>query len=263
MLCAFILLFYFTAVSQSVVIIASGGAGFTQLEPTPFSNSYSVTASNIPSGVTPTYQWVATGGTITLGSTSQACTVQWNNTPDNTSAKSIKINYTYTSGSTPTTLTDTKTITVKHIGTIGNIAINGTNVSNGGTFSNLPCGTGSITVASAVPATFPNSSVIYTWTLPSGWTTANTTTTTNSISVTPNLSGAGSVSVSARRSDGTTTQSASITVTRPTVASTAPTISSFGTAQGTLTGVRLLCSNTTFTNSASANATEYRWTTTG
>jgi hypothetical protein len=187
--------------------------------------------------------------------------VNWNNTNNvGANIKSITIKIKNSSGAF--VAEDTRTITVKHIGTIGSINVNGTNVGDGGS-SNLPCGTGSITISSAVPATDPSSAVSYNWALPSGWTTANTTTTTNSITVTPSTNGGGNVGVTANRTDGTTTQSASITVTRPTVPQNPPLITSFGAAQGTMGGGVLLCTNANFTNSTVNEATEYRWSTTG
>jgi hypothetical protein len=77
------------------------------------------------------------------------------------------------------------------------------------------------------------------------------------------LNGGGNISVSVRRSDGSTTKSASISVSRPIVANEAPSITSFGSGQGTLTSLILLCSSTNFTNNSINNAQEYRWVATG
>lgn len=193
-------------------------------------------------------------GTVSSPNNNQNPTVQWDNTPDNTNAKNLKVTISYVSNGSTVTRSDTKNITIKHIGKIDNISVNGTNVSSGGTFANLPCGTSNINISSAIPTTYPNSSIIYSWTIPANWSTPNLTTSTNSINVTPDLSGFGNISVSARRNDGMVMQTATISISRNNVASTAPSITSFGSGQGTLTSAILLCSSTNFTNNSINNA---------
>lgn len=157
MLCAFT--FSFTGFTQSVTITSSGG--FTDFEPKSVSNSFSAQTSNVPNNVTITYAWIATGGTVSSPNNNPNPTVQWDNTPDNTNAKNLKVTISYVLNGSTVTRSDTKNITIKHIGKINNISVNGTNVSSGGTFANLPCGTSNINISSAIPTTYPNSSIIY------------------------------------------------------------------------------------------------------
>jgi hypothetical protein len=212
-LCAFLFFIPILSFSQTTVSIFSGftdAQAFTAVEPGPGSDKrivYNSSVGNFPSGGS--YEWSVANGSI-LGNVNYQdfVNVNWDNTNNvGANIKSISIKIKNSSGAI--VAEDTRTITVKHIGTIGSISVNGTNVGNGGS-SNLPCGTGNITISSAVPATDPSSAVSYNWSLPSGWSTANTTTTSNSITVTPSTNGGGNVSVTANRTDGTTTQSASI-----------------------------------------------------
>lgn len=256
------------AQAPSVSISDNGGGGYTLLEPTPASYGYACLVSNLPDGAKDfSYTWSATGSETLTNGTTANCIVNWKNTPDNTDSKSITITFKYklSNGTNATALTATKTITVKHIGTIGYIALNGTTVSAGGTYSNLPCAISTITVSCPIPATYPNSSIKYYWSKPSGWTIPGgvTTTYTNSITLTTNQAGGGVISVTASRTDGTTYQQAQITVTRPQF--TTPTVSNYGTSQG-IYGVgvsdRVLCGTTTF-QVTGGNGTSYSWQTTG
>ena len=157
---------------------------------------------------------------------------------------------------------DEKTVTVKFIGNVNSIFINGNETGNGGS-QVLGCSTNNVTVSSSIPDTNPSVSLVYSWTFPSGWSPSTATTSINSVAVTPNISGEGNILVNVRRSDGTTSKSATISISRPKVASTAPSITSFGSGQGTLTSEILLCSSTNFTNNSINNAQEYRWFATG
>lgn len=157
---------------------------------------------------------------------------------------------------------DEKTVTVKFIGNVNSIFINGNETGNGGS-QVLGCSTNNVTVSSSIPDTNPSVSLVYSWTFPSGWSPSTATTSINSVAVTPNISGEGNILINVRRSDGTTSKSATISISRPKVASTAPSITSFGSGQGTLTSEILLCSSTNFTNNSINNAQEYRWFATG
>ena len=195
---------------------------------------------------------------------SQTCTVQWNNTADNTNPKKIAVTVTYTYSVTVNNTTESRQgpntqsspITVRHIGSIGNIAINGTTVAKGGTYNELACATSSITVSAATPSTFPSQAVEYRWVLPNGWTTPNSTTSSNTITVTPNLAGGGLITVFAKRIDSYVEQSASILITRPQFST--PTFTSYGTSQAGSFDERILCSATTF-EVTGGNATGYLW----
>jgi hypothetical protein len=157
---------------------------------------------------------------------------------------------------------DEKTVTVKYIGNVNSIFVNGNESGNGGN-QVLGCSTNSITVSSSIPDTNPSVSLVYSWTFPSGWSPSTATTSTNSVSVTPNANGEGNITVSVRRSDGTTTKSATISITRPQF--TSPTVSSYGTLQGVYGMAyfdRVLCGTTTI-EVTGGNATSYDWQTTG
>lgn len=124
--------------------------------------------------------------------------------------------------------------------------------------TNVSCGVQSITYS--VPSVANANS--YEWTYPSGWTVSGSSTS-NSITLQSNLNGSGNVNVKAVN-ESAKTSSNTISVSRPTVNSNSfPLITDFGSAQGTLTGSKLLCSSTNFTNSTLDNAQEYRWVATG
>jgi hypothetical protein len=264
-LCAFTYFIPFLTFGQTTVSIISAftnAQAFTAVEPAPAGSGinnaivYSASVSNFPSGGT--YEWSVANGVIVGVTNLQNVNVNWNNTNNvGANIKSVTIRIKNSDGAI--VAQNTRNITVKHIGTIGSISLSGTSVGNGGT-TNFGCGATSISVSSTVPVTDPSSGIVYTWTLPSGWTTASTTTTTNTITVTSNASGGGNIGVSARRSDGTTTQTASITVNRPPLST--PTFSSFGTAQGVAATDRVLCGSTTF-QVTGGNGTSYLWQTTG
>ncbi|MEA5405688.1 hypothetical protein VB776_22305 [Arcicella sp. DC2W] len=259
----------FSGISQSTPppsVIISSTDGFTLLEPTPKSYSYKGELANIPSGAENiSWEWIITNGTITSGPTSQNSTAEWQNNADNIFSKSIKVIFRYTSQGDNFTLSDTKNITVKHIGTVGYLVINGTTVANTGQLSNLPCAVSTFTVSCQIPATYPTSSIKYYWALPSGWTIAGgvTTTYTNSATITTNQAGGGILSVIASRTDGKTTQKATVNITRPQFS--LPTISNYGTTQGVWgSGVtdRIICGSTTI-EVTGGNGTSYNWVTTG
>ena len=85
---------------------------------------------------------------------------------------------------------------------------------NGGTTS-VPCGTGNIKITVPTPVTNPVATVTYIWAIPNGWTGASTT---NSITLTPDAGQSdGTFSVTAKRSDGTVTQTYFVSYVRPRV----------------------------------------------
>ncbi len=127
----------------------------------------------------------------------------------------------------------------------------------------MGCSTNSVTVSSSIPDTNPSVSLVYSWIFPSGWSPSTATTSINSVNVIPNASGEGNISVSVRRSDGTTSKSAIISITRPQF--TSPTISNYGTLQGVYAGGyfdRVFCGTTTI-EVTGGNGTSYDWQTTG
>ena len=253
-LCALFVLLSFGTFSQSVTIISgfSNADAFTAAEPKKLI-VYTANGVNLPTN--PIYEWSVANGNIIGVNTLQNCNIEWDNT-NNVGANLKSVTVKIKNSSQVIVAEDTKTITVKYIGNVNSIFINGNESGNGGS-QVLGCSTNSVTVSSSIPDTNPSVSLVYSWSFPSGWSPSTATTTTNSVSVVPNLNGGGNISVSVRRSDGSTTKSASISVSRPTVSSTSfPLITDFGTAQGTLTGSKLLCSSTNFSNSTLDNAQE-------
>ncbi|MCF2486896.1 T9SS type A sorting domain-containing protein [Dyadobacter sp. CY347] len=136
----------------------------------------------------------------------------------------------------------TQDITIKYLGTPGNIKIN--NIAYAGSYQ-LACGKTPVTVS--VPAV--TNATNYVWSYPAGWTHSGSG---NAITVTPGAGSGGVIKVVASRSDvpGLTTSS-QLTITRPLP--TTPTINS---------GPILLCAPKDITASAS-NATSYNWVSTG
>ncbi len=143
----------------------------------------------------------------------------------NTPAKNVKATVTVSrlvNGTVQTkTLFPEKTVVIKHIAPITSMTLSGAvsaTLTNNSTVS-IPCGSQSLLVSVPTPITDPSASVIFTWSLPSGWSGSSTS---NTINVTPSAGTSGTIAVSARRSDGTLTQSFSVGVTRPLVGT--PTI---------------------------------------
>ncbi|WP_149241886.1 T9SS type A sorting domain-containing protein [Dyadobacter sp. 32] len=144
------------------------------------------------------------------------------------------------------TLTATKTIPIRYLGTPGNIKING--VAYTGSY-NLGCNTTPITI-SVDPV---DNATNYSWSLPSGWSGA---TNSNSITVTPNLNTQGVVKVTTSRSDVSDLVTASqLTINRPL-----PSISSV-----TPSTAPLVCSSLDVVSASASgvNADQYVWTPTG
>lgn len=160
------------------------------------------------------------------------------------------------------TVSNEHDVTVKYIGNVNSIFVNGIESGNGGT-QNLPCGTNALTISCSIPETNPSVSLVYDWTFPSGWSPTSVQTSTNTVAVIPNVNTGGLIKVSVHRTDGTTTKTASINATRPQF--TTPTVSNYGTSQGVYgVGVsdRVLCGTTTF-QVTGGNGTSYSWQTTG
>lgn len=234
--------------------------------------SYSEINVNIPQDYRKSWNWSATGG-ITKPTTTNLLSsyfVNWNNSNE---VKKVKVELTYEKpiyGSNNTitgyekgvTVTDEKIVTVKYIGNILSMYINGVESGNGGT-QNLSCSSNVLTVSCSVPETNPSVSLFYDWIFPSGWSPSTVQTSTNSVPVFPSTTGNGTITVNVRRSDGTTVKTGTLNVTRPEF--TVPTISNYGTTQGVWgSGVtdRIICGTTTF-EVTGGNGTSYNWVTTG
>jgi hypothetical protein len=186
--------------------------------------------------------------------------ISWNNTPNTGNAHNLiaYLNYRDKFGAIQRLASAQRNVTVKHIGAITSMGFGGgTSPTNPANNTNVvvPCGGQSFPISCATPVTDPASSIVYTWSLPSNWSGSSST---NSITVTPTAGSGGTIAVSARRTDGTTIQTYSVSVTRPVV--TAPTIA---TIDGSLLS-KAICagSSKTFTGSAS-NVGSRLWTTSG
>lgn len=190
-------------------------------------------------GVDPTYATGPTYGAVN----GQINNVQWENTPNNTDPKWIKVTVSYRKdGYDQTPITYQTPITVKHIGAPGPLSIGGTSYSFGTTL-NQNCGIANLAVTFPAVTTHPAAAVTYTWTYPPGWSGPATTTTPAAV-VTTNQSGGGTLKVEAKRNDGTTKTYISINVSRPS-----PTITGLSSADS----YWLLC-NTSQTVSLTAQA---------
>ena len=259
-LCALFVLLSFGTFSQSVTIISgfSNADAFTAAEPKKLI-VYTANGVNLPTN--PIYEWSVANGNIIGVNTLQNCNIEWDNT-NNVGANLKSVTVKIKNSSQVIVAEDTKTITVKYIGNVNSIFINGNETGNGGG-QVLGCATNNLTVSSSIPDTDPSVSLVYSWSFPSGWSPSTATTTTNSVSVAPNLNGGGNINVSVRRSDGTTSKSANISVSRPQF--TSPTVSNYGTLQGVYSGGyfdRVLCGTTTI-EVTGGNGTSYDWQTTG
>lgn len=264
----------FKSFSQEIITslsLVEPSSGFFLLEPgKPYGYSTVYQANEAVSNLRNIrYEWSVTGGTIATGTNGTSSTsVTWDNS---TSSKSISAKVIYDvydktevvdgvevtkySARNVTKSTNTQSITVKYIGNVNSISINGVENGNGGS-SQLPCSTNSLTISCSIPETNPNISLVYTWTFPSDWSPTTLTTTTNSVSVSPSQNTNGIINVSVRRFDGETQKSASISITRPQFST--PTFTSYGTSQAGSFDQRILCSATTF-EVTGGNATGYLW----
>ena len=205
-------------------------------------------------GYTRVISWDAVGdysSRVAAGDNSSYA-VTWNFQPNST-LDSVILKVTYSKrGSTDVVKTDKKAVLIKHMASIIQMAISGavsSNPTNGSTIS-VPCGVQSLTINVTTPVTNPNTGVVYSWSLPSGWSGSSTS---NTINVGTSAGTGGTILVSAKRNDVLCSQSSySVSVTRPVVV--APTIA----------GVSAMCSGdyATLTGNAT-NATSFSWTTTG
>jgi hypothetical protein len=227
---------------------------FTNIEPGTISSykTYSATLSGVEYDSVH-YAWSKSGGNELNSPNSAAYSVWFPNTSNISSPKYVKVIVTYYKGGTEKPPVEKQeTVTVKHIGAINTMTLNGTSVSNGGSHS-ISCGSQTVNVVlngGSDVATDPYSAVTYTWEYPSGWS-GSTSTSSPSVSLTADAGGAGLLKVTAKRNDGTTTQTFQVNITRPTV----------GTASISGANPLILCGSGTTTLTASATGTTtYTWT---
>jgi hypothetical protein len=246
--------------AQSPTGTISSASGFTV---DPLTNIiFTLTLANEPSGYTREIFWTG-AGIINQGTNGLTTFITQYKNQSNNPVNDIAASVTYTIRDKNNKITDTKlinssstvkTVTVRFIGSIASMNMSGDvseNPSNNSTLG-IPCGTKSLDISVPTPATDPNVGVTYTWSLPSGWSGSSTS---NTISTSTNAGQTnGAISVVARRTDGTFTQSYSVNVTRPRVG--AATFTSFPTAN--------VCHNSSVSVQTTAtNVTTYNWTTTG
>jgi hypothetical protein len=265
----FIIIFIstFSLKGQTVVIECQGGAGATDCfltDPAPFNTPYVAnindgnrTSGNGWSRQTPI--WDATGGIDNTLNSGVQTNAQWTNSP-NTPQKKIKVSVTYKkTGQNDTTVTNEKNVTVKHIGAIASMTFSGSissSVSGSGLTVGLPCTTNSLTITIPTPVTDPAQSLIYSWAVsPSSWTGSSSS---NTITITPLIGGDGTVTINAKRTDGTVVRSFSVNFSRSAFEVTKPIITDYFSPG---TELEAVCVNyIKFYRSQSTNATTYKWT---
>ena len=105
-------------------------------------------------------------------------------------------------------------IKVKHIAPITSMSISTgvpSTITSSSSSISAPCGTAPITFSVPTPFTDPNQPVTYTWSFPSTWSGSSSS---NTITLTPDANSDGTVSVVAKRTDGTVTQSFNVFTSR-------------------------------------------------
>ncbi len=180
--------------------------------------------------------------------------ITWENIPNTNNAHSLQARLFYKNNGLKSVLSPVLNVCVKYLGSITQLNFNnsGSNtlLSNGGSVQ-LACGQQALNLSIPTPATDPVSSIIYTWQF--SWGTL--TTSTPSVSTTSNAGQSDvSVTVRAKRTDGTLVQNFDFNITRPRVSTP------------TMTGIP--STNICYNSSASlytdaANVTTYNWTSTG
>ncbi len=193
-----------------------------------------------------------------------------NNINSTTSQKTIKLKLTVSrqeinsSGNEVTVTKDiekTEVINVKFLGPI--TSASSPSLNNGASFTNgqtvgLPCTTQPFTVTVPTPANAtgqvndPATTIIYTWSLPNGWSGSSTS---NTITISPPEAGNATIFVSAKRADGTKTQSFSFSLSRNSSEAGIPVIST--------SDDNVICvGNTQLYTASATNATSFSWSVT-
>ena len=147
---------------QSITIFANIPSTFYLVEPE--TNCSYTTINSIPSGsINIQYKWSAEEGAIANNGASAVA--KWNNSNN---AKKVKVEVSYQAPKkdadgndipeqyeNSVTKQDEKTVTVKFIGNVNSIFINGNETGNGGS-QVLGCSTNNVTVSSSIPDTNPS-----------------------------------------------------------------------------------------------------------
>jgi hypothetical protein len=212
-------------------------------------------------GLSKTLSGPPIGGGAVLSSSGNNATVEWANTPNSTT-KRIRVSVTYTHATFQSqTFIKEEVVVVKHIGPILEVTLDNGNPSdistNGGTTS-LSCGVQSFTASVQPPVTDPSTDLIFTWTIPGGW---GGSSTTDVINLTTDAGSADvTLVVSARRDDGSLSQTFTVHINRPQVTSAVIT-----TADSWSPFDKPLCSGESrdLSGSTSGNATSFSWSVSG
>lgn len=203
------------------------------------------------------YDWSALGGASNPGDHFPTTNIIWNNSPNSTqkrvdvTVKLVRLNYN------DIFISNSLVVIVKYIGPLTQMSIPGATPSNpgNGSSTSFPCGVQNVNISVNTPVTDPVQPVTYSWSYPSGWTGPATTSTPSATATSSAGQADGSLSVSARRTDGTKVQSYSVYITRPRVGS--PTITP------TLEPQLCTTSETANLSASAANATTWNWTSSG
>lgn len=220
--------------------------------------SYYCTVTGIPAGYSATYyNWSSFGGGSNPIDGPAYADINWNNSPNST-LKRVEVTVTLSKTNYPPIYASHSLIvTVKYIGPLTQMSIPGATPSNpgNGSSTSFPCGVQNVNISVNTPVTDPVQPVTYSWSYPSGWTGPATTSTPSATATSSAGQADGSLSVSARRTDGTKVQSYSVYITRPRV----------GTPTITPSDEPTLCttSQTVNLSGSATNATTWNWTASG
>lgn len=143
--------------------------------------------------------------------------VIWDNTPNSGgTAKSIKVTVTYKVGAVSKTIVSpTYTVTVRYLGGIGPLNINGSTYSNGNSHL-LSCGNNVVNLsAPAVVTTDPPVACTYYWTFPAGWNPSSAVTATPNFTATSSINSFESVKVEVKRNDHSLKNAIAVNIARP------------------------------------------------
>jgi hypothetical protein len=221
-----------TVHAQTTVTISKAGCGTTAscfVENPDISISYSTVINNAPSGFLQNFAWEILPNTSAASASSlmqsPSPSITWANSI-NSPTRKLKVTVTFAkNGAANVVVTNEVTITIKYIAPITSITATGGGITPGtlsssGASLTIPCGAKIITLTAQqpTPKIDGNTSGVttnYTWIFPWGTQTVNnnpTITTTTNIGQTD-----GTITVQAKRSDGTFIQSFIINIIRPRV----------------------------------------------
>jgi hypothetical protein len=254
----------FGAKGQTVTVRCQGGAGITNCfltDPEPFVTIYVADINDgdktVSNGWNRSFpDWFPVGGAVGQPSSGVQTSVAWLNTP-NTPQKTIQVKVTYKkAGQTDVVVQNTQNVTVKHIGKIMSATIQNGNpatLTGSGLTTQIPCGIAPFTVTVPTPVTSPTQSVNYSVQWTNGWNVSGVSASSNVFTVTPLAGGDGSITINAKRTDGTVFQSFNVGFSRAASVVGDPTLN---LAWG---GPIVCVGETRFVTGVAANATSFVW----